>query len=101
MVNRESHETGPGPRPSEAEWRTAKEQFRPGAKVRGIVAAVVPFGLLVDLPGSTIPGVVTATGFSSAASFQERAKWFPVGATLDVVILGPSEGRLQIDLEVA
>lgn len=100
MADPESHGAKSNPRPSESDWHDAKGQFPPGAKVFGVVTAVVPFGLFVDLSGSPVAGLVTATGFSSSASFGERATRFPVGATIDAVVLGPSESRHQIHLKV-
>jgi len=87
-------------RPDEQDWRWAKDQFAAGSAVRGAVSEVAPFGLLVDLPGTAVQGVVLAPGFSDAAAFARRADAHPAGSTVDVVVLGHSEGRLQIDLRL-
>lgn len=88
-------------RPDEKDWRFAKDRFVAGSAIRGVVSAVVPFGLFVDLPGTTVKGVVLAPGFSGPASFAQRADSHPVGSTVDVVVVGHSEGRLQIDLRLS
>lgn len=87
-------------RPDEQDWRSAKDRFVAGSAVRGTVSDVVPFGLFVDLPGTTVRGVVLAPGFSDPASFARRADSHPVGSTIDVVVVGHSEGRLQVDLRL-
>lgn len=88
-------------RPNEGEWRSAKDTFAVGVLIRGTVSEIVPFGMFVDLPDSRVPGVVLASGFPSGGGFQQRAETHPVGAAVDVVVVGASEGRLQIDLKVA
>ena len=87
-------------RPDEQDWRLAKDQFAAGSAVLGTVSKVVPFGLLVDLPSTVVQGVVLAPGFSDQVAFARRADSHPVGSTVDVVVLGHSEGRLQIDLRL-
>lgn len=89
-----------GSRPCEPEWRSARDRFSEGDVVRGIVSKVVPFGLLVDLPSTAVQGVVLAPGFPDPASFSRRADSHPIGSTVDLVVLGASEGRLQIDLRL-
>ncbi len=86
--------------PDEQEWRSAKDRFVAGSAVRGTVLEVVSFGLFVDLPGTTVDGVVVALGFPDPASFARRADSYPVGSAVDVVVVGHSEGRLQIDLQL-
>lgn len=85
-------------RPDEHEWRSAKDQFEEGAAVRGTVCEVVPFGLLVDLPGTAVQGVVLAPGFPDPAAFARRGESHPAGSAVELIVLGASEGRLQIDL---
>lgn len=87
-------------RPSEQQWRSAKDRLPVGATVRGTVSAVVPFGLFVDLPGTTVQGVVLAPGFADPAAFARRAESHPVGSSIELIVLGPAEGRLQIDLRL-
>ena len=85
-------------RPDEADWRSAKERFQEGIAVRGIVSGIVPFGLIVDLPGTLVQGVVLAPGFTHPEAFTRRAESHPVGSEVELTVLGASEGRLQIDL---
>ena len=87
-------------RPSEEAWRSAKDLFQPGAKVRGTVVNVVPFGLLVSLPDSPVVGVVLAPAFPSKSAFELRSTSHPAGSAIDAVVVGPSEGRMQIDLQL-
>lgn len=87
-------------RPNEEEWRSAKDRFRPGAEVRGVVVSSVPFGLLVSLPDSPVIGVVLTTGFPSQSAFDRRNESHPAGSTIDAVVVGPAEGRMQIDLQL-
>lgn len=87
-------------RPDEQEWRSAKDRFVAGSAVRGTISEVASFGLFVDLPGTTVQGVVLAPGFSDPTSFARRADSHPVGSAVEVVVVGHSEGRLQIDLRI-
>ena len=77
-----------------------QDRFQPGADVRGIVVRAVPYGLLVSLPDSPVIGVVLAPAFPSKSAFERRSRSYPAGSNIDAVVVGPSEGRMQIDLQL-
>ncbi len=91
----------PHHQPTEDEWRSAKDRFQPGDSIRGLVAGMASFGLLVNLPDSPVIGVVLAPAFPNKSAFDRRYESHPRGAAIDAVVVGPSEGRMQIDLQLA
>lgn len=84
----------------ESGWRSAKARFQIGDQVQGTVSKIVPFGIIVEMPGSLVPGVVIAIGFKNHAAFCQRAHTYPVGSRVNLTVVGASVQRLQIDLRL-
>jgi ribosomal protein S1 len=79
------------------EVRDQLNQFEVGKKVKGKVAALVPFGLFVDLEG--VEGVV----FAHEVSWEEvtdLSGLYQVGQEIDAVVVGKDENLGRVTLSV-
>lgn len=81
-------------------WQSAKARFQIGDRVQARVSEIASFGLLVEIPDTLVPGVVIAIGFKNNAAFAERAESHPVGSPVDLIVIGASDQRFQIDLRL-
>ena len=87
-------------RPDESEWTESKQRYPPGTKVTGTVANQLPFGVFLSLAGTAVPVLALLPNlFPLHASPAQRNEWPSRGTTVEAIVAGHAEGRLQIDVQ--
>ncbi|MGA8150306.1 MAG: 30S ribosomal protein S1 [Terriglobales bacterium] len=78
-------------------WDSLAEKYKPGERAHGTVTRVLDFGAFVELePG--IEGLIHVSEMSWAKKIRAASDVVKPGDTVDVVILGVSQGERRVSL---
>jgi small subunit ribosomal protein S1 len=80
-------------------WDDVYKHYSPGAKVKGIVQNLTPFGAFVELPGG-IEGLVHISDFSWTKKINHPADVVKKGDEVEVIVLEVNSQKEQISLSI-
>jgi small subunit ribosomal protein S1 len=97
-IDPEKHRISVGMKQLEPDpWDSLAEKYKPGERARGTVTRVLDFGAFVELePG--IEGLIHVSEMSWAKKVRAASDVVKPGDTVEVVILGLSQGERRISL---
>ncbi len=82
--------------PDDATWAALKETVRPGDIINVVVTEQAPFGVFVQLPNTTVRGVIEIISLSDER--PEDVVPPPVGTSIRAVVLGVTEAERELRL---
>ena len=85
---------------SENPWENAYRHYAPGAKIKGVVSGITPFGVFVKLPEGGVQGLVHVGELSWNKKIKHPSEVVKLGNEIEVVVLSVDPKNEKISLSV-
>jgi|GEM_PF-1172748 len=85
---------------TENPWENAYRHYAPGARVKGFVSGITPFGVFVKLPEGGVQGLVHVGELSWTKKIKHPSEVVKQGSGIEVVVLSVDPKNEKISLSV-
>ncbi|MCK9583153.1 MAG: 30S ribosomal protein S1 [Endomicrobiales bacterium] len=85
---------------TENPWENAYRHYAPGARVKGVVSGITPFGVFVKLPEGGVQGLVHVGELSWTKKIKHPNEVVKQGSEIEVVVLSVDPKNEKISLSV-